>query len=216
MDVQADILELLAAARRGTPSAIGRIFEAARGHLLRMADRELPADVRTKIAPSDVVQETACDLHRDFAQFTGTSAEELFGWLRGILRNNVIDAVRQYREALKRAATREVSLTIVATRRGAEGIVGSSQTPIGSAIDHEEASALNDVVARLPIEYRRVLELRYWSGLSFVDMAPLLGRSPDAARKLWYRALERLQQDMLSAPIACDAVLVHAGREGRG
>jgi hypothetical protein len=32
--------------------------------------------------------------------------------------------------------------------------------------------------------------------MSFVDMAPLLERSPDAVRKLWYRAVERLQSEL--------------------
>jgi hypothetical protein len=37
--------------------------------------------------------------------------------------------------------------------------------------------------------------------MSFVDMAPQLGRSPDAARKLWYRALERLQSELAAAAL---------------
>jgi RNA polymerase sigma factor (sigma-70 family) len=54
-------------------------------------------------------------------------------------------------------------------------------------------------MARLPDDYRRVLELRYWGGLSFVAMAPELERSPEAVRKLWYRAIERLQEELAAA-----------------
>jgi RNA polymerase sigma-70 factor (ECF subfamily) len=196
MDARADILDLIAAARRGEPDAIGQIFEAARSHLLLCADRELPADLRAKIGPSDVVQETAVDMQRDFMQFSGTTAEELFAWLREILRHNLVDAVRHYRESLKRDVTREVSLTTPPGRRDGEGIAELTHTPDGSAIRREEAATLNKVLTRLPLEYQRVLQLRYWSGMSFVDMAPHLGRSPDAARKLWYRAIERLQSEL--------------------
>jgi DNA-directed RNA polymerase specialized sigma24 family protein len=35
--------------------------------------------------------------------------------------------------------------------------------------------------------------------MSFVDIAPLLERSPDAVRKLWYRAVERLQGELAAA-----------------
>lgn len=158
MDVNADIRELLVAARSGAPDAIGRIFEAARGHLLQLAARELPAELRAKIGPSDLVQETAVDMHRDFAQFNGTTAEECFAWLRGILRHNAIDAIRHYRESLKRNAGLEVAIDSMA-RLDRRALAGAMRSP----------------------DHRRVLELRYWSGMSFVDMAPLLGRSPDAA-----------------------------------
>jgi RNA polymerase sigma-70 factor (ECF subfamily) len=195
MDARADIRDLLDAARRGAPDALGQIFEAARGHLLLLADHELPRDLRAKIGPSDVVQETAADAHRDFMQFTGTTPEECFAWLRKILRHNVIDAVRHYKEALKRNAGREVR---IADRPATDRIasIESRRSPDASAIRREEAAFLGDVLARLPAEYRRVLQLRYWSGMSFAEMAPALERSPEAARKLWYRAIERLHTEL--------------------
>jgi RNA polymerase sigma-70 factor (ECF subfamily) len=89
-----------------------------------------------------------------------------------------------------------VSLASPPGRRDGEAVPEAINSPDGSAIRREEAATLNQVLDRLPPEYRRVLQLRYWSGMSFVDMAPQLGRSPDAARKLWYRALERLQSEL--------------------
>jgi len=195
MDVHADIRDLLERARRGVPEAIGQLLEAARGQLLELADRELPDDLRAKIGPSDVVQETAVEAHRDFADFTGTTAEECFAWLRMILRHNVVDAVRRYRESLKRNVALEVRIAPGPEHFGGP-FIEPHRPPDGSAIRREEAAVLNDTLARLPADYRQVLELRYWSGLSFVEMAPRLGRSPEAARKLWYRALERLQDEL--------------------
>jgi RNA polymerase sigma-70 factor (ECF subfamily) len=195
MDVHADIRDLIDRARRGVPEAIGQLLEAARGQLLELADQELPEDLRAKIGPSDVVQETAVEAHRDFADFTGTTAEECFAWLRMILRHNVVDAVRRYRESLKRNVALEVRLSS-GPMSGVGTLVEPHRPPDGSAIRREEAGLLNDTLARLPADYRQVLELRYWSGLSFVEMAPQLGRSPEAARKLWYRAVERLQAEL--------------------
>ncbi len=195
MDARSDIRELIDRARGGAPDAIGRLFEAARGQLLELAERELPADLRIKVGPSDVVQETAVDMQRDFGQFTGTTVEECYAWLRETLRHNVVDAIRRYRDAQKRDATRETSLSGFRSRelvRPGE----SPRLPDGSAIRREEAAVINAILARLPPDYRRVLELRYWSGLSFVAIAPEMGRSPDAVRKLWYRALEQLQGEL--------------------
>ena len=198
MDPGADIRELIERARSGRGDAIGRIFEAARGHLLDLADRELPSDLRAKIGPSDIVQETAVDMQRDFGQFTGTTPEECFAWLREVLQHNVVDAIRRYRDALKRELARETSLKSCRSLE-ARGPGLAPRPPDGSAIRREEAAVINAVLARLPPDYRRVLELRYWGGMSFVAMAPELGRSPEAVRKLWFRAVERLQGELAAA-----------------
>jgi RNA polymerase sigma-70 factor, ECF subfamily len=195
MDARSDIRELIDRARKGAPDAIGRIFEAARGELLDLADRELPVDLRMKVGPSDLVQETAVDMQRDFGQFTGTTAEECYAWLREVLQHNVVDAIRRYRMAQKRDVARETSLTGV--RSGEmRGLNEPPRLPDGSAIRREEAAVISTTLGRLPPDYRRVLELRYWGGMSFVAMAPELGRSPEAVRKLWFRALERLQDEL--------------------
>jgi len=92
-------------------------------------------------------------------------------------------------------ATRETSLSGFRSRE-LVSLGESPRLPDGSAIRREEAAVINAILARLPPDYRRVLELRYWGGLSFVAIAPEMGRSPDAVRKLWYRALEQLQGEL--------------------
>ncbi|MEI7782488.1 MAG: RNA polymerase factor sigma-70, partial [Planctomycetota bacterium] len=63
--------QLLDEARHGSTAAIGRLFESARAYLLFLANKELPHTLRAKLGASDVVQETALDVHRDFPRFTG-------------------------------------------------------------------------------------------------------------------------------------------------
>jgi RNA polymerase sigma-70 factor, ECF subfamily len=65
---------------------------------------------------------------------------------------------------------------------------------------HEQAEALRRALARLPDDYRRVITLRYDDGQSFEEIGRLMERSPDAARKLWARAMERLRQEWEGAP----------------
>lgn len=204
MDARDTIQTLLAAARSGQPDALGRIFEVARGHLLQVAERELPPELRAKVGPSDLVQETAIEMQRDFARFTGTTADECFAWLRQILRNNAVDAVRHYRDRLKRDVDREVSLSEKPNR--ADGaLVDGRRSPAASAIRREEADALAHVLPRLPPEQRQILELRYWSGMSFADIAAQLGLSPKTVRKLWHRAVQRVQQELAVDGIAAAA-----------
>jgi RNA polymerase sigma factor (sigma-70 family) len=60
----------------------------------------------------------------------------------------------------------------------------------------EDAFALATIMTRLSEDHQSVLRLRYWEGLSFPEIGTRLCRSPDAVRKLWYRAVERLQAEM--------------------
>lgn len=200
MDARDDIAALLAAARRGLPDALGRIFEVARGHLLQLAERELPPELRAKLGPSDLVQETAIEMQRDFARFTGTTSEECFAWLREILRNNAVDAVRHYRDRLKRTVDREESLTGERSRFD-DVLVDGRRSPDASAIRREEAEALAKVLPRLPAEERQVLDLRYGSGLSFAEIAARMGRSPKTVRKLWYQGIALAQRELAAGGV---------------
>jgi RNA polymerase sigma-70 factor (ECF subfamily) len=72
-----------------------------------------------------------------------------------------------------------------------------------SAIRREDASAVTSAVDRLPDDYRLVLHLRYWDGLTFQQIGDRIGRSAEAVRKVWYRAVQRLQADLCEQS-ACD------------
>jgi hypothetical protein len=42
--------------------------------------------------------------------------------------------------------------------------------------------------------------LRYWRGLSFAEIAAQMGRSIGATRKLWHRAILRLNDELAASP----------------
>jgi RNA polymerase sigma-70 factor (ECF subfamily) len=201
-DVPVDTIdhELLTAARRGSQPALGRLFEIARAHLLFLAENELPSSIRAKIGASDIVQDTAYDAHRGFAGFSGTTSEEFIAWLRAILQHNVIDAVRRFEGSRKRDVGRELTLRSHHESGGNGGdhvpISLCSKPPDRSAIRREDSAAILAAVARLPDDYRMVLELRYWEGLTFQEIGVRVGRSGEAVRKLWYRGVRQLQCDL--------------------
>jgi RNA polymerase sigma-70 factor (ECF subfamily) len=194
------VVGLLDAARDGHAEAFGKLFETFRRHLLLAAHEELPPALRGKLGASDLVQETAVDARRDFPAFRGSTAEECFAWLRAILRHNVVDAVRRYGTSQKRAAALEVSLTSPAGRREGAMLEAAHGLPDGSAIRREDATLLAVAMGRLSADHQSVLRFRYWEGLSFVEIGDRMGRSPDAVRKLWYRAVERLQEEVKAPP----------------
>jgi RNA polymerase sigma-70 factor, ECF subfamily len=187
---------LLAAARAGSRDALGDVLEGCREYLLHVAIRELAPGVRPKVGASDLVQETLLEAHRDFAQFRGRTEAELLGWLREILRNNLSNVVRRYLATAKRRADREISLDAGPTGDDeAPGLASPSPPPSAEVAAEEERAAVLRALARLPDDHRQVILLRNFDGLSFDAIAVRMGRTPDAVRQLWARAVYRLQHE---------------------
>jgi RNA polymerase sigma-70 factor (ECF subfamily) len=187
----------LAAARTGSREALGQALEACRGYLLLVAQRELDPALHAKGGASDLVQETFLEAQRDFAGFHGSCEAELLAWTRRLLLNNLANFTRSYRETEKRHVGREVALAADNSHGGPAATVRApTPTPSVEAMANEQALALQRALARLPEDYRKVLCWRYQEQRSFEEIAGLLNKSPNAARKLWARALERLQQEM--------------------
>jgi RNA polymerase sigma-70 factor (ECF subfamily) len=148
-----------------------------------------------------LVQETFLEAQRDFAQFRGISGEELQAWLRQLLLHNLANFARRYRETDKRSVGREVALE-EETPSGGHGpnVAADTPSPSGQVIAREQSEAVQQALQQLPETYRQVIVWRYQEGRSFEEIAERLERSENAARKLWFRALERLQQALGEQP----------------
>jgi RNA polymerase sigma-70 factor (ECF subfamily) len=64
----------------------------------------------------------------------------------------------------------------------------------------ERAAAVRAAMERLPDDYRQVLTLRYEDDMPFEEVAKRMGRTSNAVRKLWARAVERLEQELEAPP----------------
>ena len=63
-------------------------------------------------------------------------------------------------------------------------------------MNREQGVLLADALSELPEDYREVLILRHLDGLSFSEVAQRMGRTLDAVKQLWVRALERLRRGL--------------------
>ena len=183
--------ELIQEARAGSSEALGRLLQSCRSYLLLVANEELDGALWGKVAPSDAVQETLAQACRKLDQFRGESREEWLGWLKAILHNEVRATERMHR-AQKRDVRREIAATDSRTR----DLSARGRSPRSGAVEAEEAQRLREALLCLSEDHRRVILLRSWKELSFAEVAQLMGRSEDAARKLWVRAMERLEREL--------------------
>src|SRR5262245_46068312 len=192
------VAEWLAAARGGSAEALGQLLEWCRHYLLEVANAELDVQLRAKVGGSDLVQETFLEAQRIFARFQGTSPPELRAWLRAILVNKVATCTRHYRDTAKRQVGKEVSIAPDSDHQAEL----AAQAPTASSLlmREERAKALAAALARLREDYRQVIVWRQVEDLSFEEMAARSGRSLDAVRKLWWRALQQLQSELKGSP----------------
>jgi RNA polymerase sigma-70 factor (ECF subfamily) len=194
-DTTADA-DLLDDARAGSPAALGRALEACRAYLLLVAERELDPGLRAKGGASDLVQQTFLEAQQDFGRFHGASVEELRAWLRQLLLHNLANFARSYRRTGKRRLDREAKFG----RRGWAELPADTPSPSARAAARERDEALEAALAVLPDDYREVLVLRYREGCRFEEIARRMDRTANAVRKLWGRAVERLQAELEGPP----------------
>lgn len=183
----------IAEARLGSSVALGQLLEACRQYLTDQARRQVVPTLKCKVSASDLVQETSLDAHRDFASFRGQCLEELVAWLRRILLYNAANAARRYR-AGKRQLSREVGLE--GHPDVAKHLTAGDPSPRSLVMAGEEHSNVLRAIERLPDDYQTVIWLRNREHYSFVEIGGFMDRSPDAVRKLWFRAIERLQSEL--------------------
>jgi RNA polymerase sigma-70 factor, ECF subfamily len=201
-EFQSTIDGLLSRAKAGSGESLGQLLQLYANYLKLVVLAQLEQNLRARVSPSDVIQETFFEAHRDFIQFRGTTTPEFLAWLRKILVNNLCRVVEQHLLAEKRDVRREVSLERLATAleqstARLEAILPDpGASPSGVLQQREREVALADQLAQLPADYREVIVLRHLESLPFEDVGARMGRSSGAVRMLWLRAVKALRDKL--------------------
>jgi RNA polymerase sigma-70 factor (ECF subfamily) len=184
------------AARGGSRTALGALLDECRNYLLLIANRDLGEGIQGKVGASDLVQETFIEAQRIFERFEGTSSQELRAWLVRILEYKIAQATRRFVGTEKRDVRREVSLDTLTRDECPQEPIES--VPAVTPLDERSAkwATLLAAVERLPPDYRLAIEIRSFAQRPFAELAATLGRSTEAARRLWLRAVVRLRNEL--------------------
>jgi len=190
--------QLLEQALQGDQGALGRLLEAQRIALERLARRQLEGRVAVRVAASDVIQQTFLEAYRSFPQFAGTDARELLAWLHTILDHKIAAAIRDNTQVQKRNVGRERSMD---DSRGGGALVkedldAGHSSPSQQAMRGEEAERLLQALTTLPADQREAVRLRHLEGWALCDIARHLGRTPTATAGLIKRGMQALRRQL--------------------
>ena len=178
--------------REGEESAFAEVHERYGAVLERRIARELPDRLRRKVAVSDVLQESLLAAFDDRGDLTEESERGLRCWLLTIADRKVLEAVRHHEAAQKRSARREVTR---ASRRDTAAYAARQPSASQAAVGAELHALAQHAMRRLPPDYREVLRLAQQEHLPLGAAAERLGRSYEATKKLYGRALARLREE---------------------
>jgi RNA polymerase sigma-70 factor (ECF subfamily) len=131
------------------------------------------------LGESDLAQDALLRAARGFGGFRGDSQAELLGWLRRILLNRLADVAGQQRHL--------PALPLADLDPEAD------QSTASARLSRDERSeALAWALAQLPEAQRQVVLLCHHENLTWAEVGGRLGRSADAARVLYGRAVKEL------------------------
>jgi len=157
--------------------AVAQAFEAQRERLVTVAYRMLGS----RADAEDAVQEAWLRLARQETD----AIDNLAGWLTTVVGRVCIDLLRS-RRARPEASSDQLPELIVAADPG--------DTPEDNALLTDAVGlALMVVLDTLRPAERLAFVLHYMFGVPFQDIAPIVGRSPDATKMLAHRARRKVQ-----------------------
>ena len=186
---------VLKRAKGGDRDALGNLLNRYRPYLRILALRYLDSGVRSRVDPSDVIQQTCLDIHRDIDGFRGAHEAEWIGWVRKILENNVNQVIRRHIQTQKRSIRKEaiVDQSSRAHRIRNAGPVSNESSPSQRVMRGEQAVRLAMLLGKLPQDQREALRLRYLEGKTLLEIAERLDRSEMAVAGLLKRGLRSLR-----------------------
>jgi RNA polymerase sigma-70 factor (ECF subfamily) len=160
--------------------------EALRG----VARKTLGNQIGQKVDASDIVQDALAAAWIKRGEFRGTSRTDFIGWIKSIVKNTALNAIRFFRTQ-RRGAQREER-----SPGDAQSRFIHANTPSASVIRREDAGRLRSVLDGLPEVERQTITMRYLEGMSLAEIAMRLGRTEAASAGVLKRGMRRLRDLM--------------------
>jgi len=192
MDVEREA-DLVARAREGDEDAFATLCARYEDRLRRRVTVRLSRGVQRRFSANDVLQLAHLEAHAKLAAFEDRGPGSFGRWLGRIVDLKARQLVRHHAGTARRAVQAEVTRGRRPTVAAAEG---ASASPSQVAMGAELRAAVQGAIEQLPPQYREVLVLVQTEGLSTAEAAARLGKTRDAVKGLYSRALASLARKL--------------------
>ncbi len=189
----AETLRLLERAGQGDARAVEALLERHRPDVLGFVRLHFDARLRSRVDPSDVVQEAQLEMARRMDDFLRRRPMPFRLWARKTAYERMLNLRRDHRRA-RRSVDREDDFSDRSSMLLASPFVAAGPSPSKAASAREVAGRVQAAVAGLAEADREILLMRHAEDLPYEEIGCLLGVEPAAARKRYGRALIRLQK----------------------
>jgi RNA polymerase sigma-70 factor (ECF subfamily) len=199
-DSEPDLETLLARATRDDADAIAHLMDRFRNRIRRLIEVRLDPSIRTRVDPSDVVQETLYDAARRLPQYLRDRPVPFYPWLRRLAIQRLVDAHRTHRAADRRSVRHEahgmLDLPDESQVHLAQRLLASGTSASRQLVNLERRQRVREALLELPDREREVLVLRYLEDLDPPEIAEVLGISERTVWRRHRQALERLSDQL--------------------
>ena len=168
------------------------VFTENRAALRRRIAARLNPQLKGRLDPSDVVQETLAEACARIDEYIANPTVPLLQWLFALAEQNAIEAHRKHVVAQKRSTQREEN----ADRSGDSPVgwqaVSEATDPGERAAKVERMERLHQAISRLSPTSQAIVRMRFLEGRKLADIAEVMDLSIDAVAKRALRSLRTL------------------------
>jgi RNA polymerase sigma-70 factor, ECF subfamily len=191
MDGQTSTYDLVERFKRGDTEAFGLVFRKYQRRLAVLVHYKMSAELHSAMEVDDVLQEVFLTAARDMKQFTYQSPGSLMAWLARIADHAIVDVAR-YQKRGKRHAEEMLRFRSDSNPTGPEPV--DSETPSRLFAHEETMQILLKKLDALPAEYREMIVLAKFEGLTTKEISERVGKSRESVALLLHRALKRFRE----------------------
>lgn len=194
---------LLQRARDGSEEALSELLGRCAPKLLALIRTRLAHDpgaraLRARLDSRDLLQNVLIKAVAGLESLQAVGSRPLLAWLARIAENELRDQVTHHRRQ-RRDLAAEVAAFDPQGHALKTPLVAQVRSASSRVVLRERTERLLDALDALAAAQREVVLLRDFEELSWADVGARVGRSADAARMLYARALTALTLAMRSA-----------------
>ena len=189
----------VAAAQQGDRLALIKLLATCHQRLRARAEARMPAALKARGDPDDILQEVYLDVFRQIYRFESRGPGSFLNWVYAIL-DHKLAAARRAAHYKMRDINREVPPAAGSDSSSywnlLDNLYADPVTPSRVIRRDEALGALLACLANLSEPHRDVIQLRFLDGFSVEEVATRLDKSKPAVVALCRRALMALRASM--------------------